>query len=333
VKLTPKTDSIKYGTRLATSLFTISNLPAGAVPTYEYAQFGTSSWSILPAEGLIVAPAVWSVRIRYTDPVLNAELATVPASIACGPAEYSSDLVPRTIDLGTVEHGRIGSDPAAVAQMYAEKLANPYGTIAITSTSALVADRKNEISAVFTPIYSGLYSDIALTLILNVVSQRDDIEFGEGSTLSKENGLITGLSPESTVASFLAQLDNYGAAAFEAGIGIEAPDGTDISKNPSALLGTGTKIRIGSREYKVVVPGDINGDGKVTLGDADTIFTQLAEDGLKNEARLAADVNSDGRIDALDLIAAILVSQGKAKIENGVVTPISAELESSKEEE
>jgi hypothetical protein len=72
--------------------------------------------------------------------------------------------------------------------------------------------------------------------------------------------------------------------------------------------GTSTRIRLLSNgsiiaTYKVVVFGDVNGDGNVDDGDSGMIFdyqNYLYNWDSRAEKRFAADVNDDGNIDAID---------------------------------
>ena len=81
-------------------------------------------------------------------------------------------------------------------------------------------------------------------------------------------------------------------------------NGAEISKN--ALVGTGSKIQIENTdghitEYTVIVPADIDGNGKTTAADARlALRTSARIDVLEDVYALAADVSNDGRVTAMD---------------------------------
>ena len=65
-----------------------------------------------------------------------------------------------------------------------------------------------------------------------------------------------------------------------------------------------TKVKVKVTEYKVVLKGDVNGDGSVTITDAIAIFRHLA-DKVKitdKDAIWAADIDGSGKIEILDAI-------------------------------
>lgn len=76
------------------------------------------------------------------------------------------------------------------------------------------------------------------------------------------------------------------------------------SSNKSHFVSTGDFIRDGDlKEYVVVVCGDLNGDGKVTVTDSAAIKMHLADTiVLKDEYFAAADVDFNNRISATDYL-------------------------------
>ena len=82
-------------------------------------------------------------------------------------------------------------------------------------------------------------------------------------------------------------------------------DGNALKKD--ALVGTGAKIQIMDNngkvvnEYNVVVPNDVDGNGKITAADARLALRGSAKletvDGVYS---LAADMNGDGKVTAAD---------------------------------
>ena len=78
----------------------------------------------------------------------------------------------------------------------------------------------------------------------------------------------------------------------------------DINENATGELKTGGKIKIGDKEYAVVVKGDTNGDGKSSAGDYVLIKNYIMDStGLeKEEEKSAADVNGDGKVSVGDYV-------------------------------
>lgn len=82
-------------------------------------------------------------------------------------------------------------------------------------------------------------------------------------------------------------------------------NGTEISKN--ALVGTGAKIQVINKdgnivnEYTVIVPTDIDGNGKTTAADARLALRASAKiDTINGIYAVAADANNDKKITAMD---------------------------------
>ncbi len=74
-----------------------------------------------------------------------------------------------------------------------------------------------------------------------------------------------------------------------------------VTPNDGNVVGTGSKITYNGKEYTVVVKGDIDGDGVVTIFDAIHAGKgdQFTED--KKAEEYAADVNGDGVINEADI--------------------------------
>lgn len=77
--------------------------------------------------------------------------------------------------------------------------------------------------------------------------------------------------------------------------------GEKISDNE--LIGTGMNVKIGDNiEYKAVVTGDVDGNGKITITDLSKIRIHLVKtQQLENEYEMAADINDDEHISIVDL--------------------------------
>ena len=75
----------------------------------------------------------------------------------------------------------------------------------------------------------------------------------------------------------------------------------------SSTLGTGDIITITSGEetksFRIVIYGDVNGDGKVSALDYVKIKNYIMSSGdLSGSYKLAADINKDGNISAVDYV-------------------------------
>lgn len=74
-----------------------------------------------------------------------------------------------------------------------------------------------------------------------------------------------------------------------------------------AIVATGCLLTLDGQTYAIVVSGDTNGDGSVSVLDVACLYTFLTqsrnEGSVTNEAcfRSAVDVNSDGAVDVYDL--------------------------------
>lgn len=80
----------------------------------------------------------------------------------------------------------------------------------------------------------------------------------------------------------------------------------DITAEVDTIQATGYTVVIGEKEYKIVVLGDVNGDGRVSSSDLLAIVKHLNETTiLENEYKTACDVNRDGKISSSDLLTVV----------------------------
>lgn len=117
------------------------------------------------------------------------------------------------------------------------------------------------------------------------------------------DGLYTGMPTESLAAMFSMEAENA--------------DGVDVSFKGAvkvdgvSCVGTGTKLVVTaanydyegviSREYQIVVLGDVNGNGRIDAADASlTLRHANAVAELTGLALLAADADNDGAVTAAD---------------------------------
>ena len=81
------------------------------------------------------------------------------------------------------------------------------------------------------------------------------------------------------------------------------------------LLGTGMTAVSEDATYTLVVLGDLNGDGKVSITDVVAIQSGvLGKQTLEGAYAQAADLNGDGKVSILDVVKAARVVVGKDTI-------------------
>ena len=81
------------------------------------------------------------------------------------------------------------------------------------------------------------------------------------------------------------------------------------------LLGTGMTAVSQDATYTLVVLGDLNGDGKVSITDVVAIQSGvLGKQTLEGAYAQAADLNGDGKVSILDVVKAARVVVGKDTI-------------------
>ena len=115
----------------------------------------------------------------------------------------------------------------------------------------------------------------------------------------KANGkYLTGLKTNLTVSSLKSNLSNHGGS-------VTVKNSKNASKN-SGNIATGDVVIITSNgnteSYTVVVYGDINGDGKISLSDLAKTQKQILHfTSLSGAYFEASDVNKDGKVSLTDL--------------------------------
>ena len=83
----------------------------------------------------------------------------------------------------------------------------------------------------------------------------------------------------------------------------------------SGNVGTGMIAVSGSTSLTIVVTGDVNGDGRITITDVVKLQNYVASAGSLQEAAMkAADINGDGRITITDVVQAAQVTVGQRTI-------------------
>ncbi|MCD7828152.1 MAG: dockerin type I domain-containing protein [Clostridiales bacterium] len=115
--------------------------------------------------------------------------------------------------------------------------------------------------------------------------------------IDEENKQIT-IPTETSAEDFAAMIESGNAKVVDA-------DGEELAED--ALIGTGSVVQALDNdgniisEYEVIVPADLNGDGKVTAVDARMALRIAAQLDTGTEEQLsAADMDGSGKITAAD---------------------------------
>ena len=83
----------------------------------------------------------------------------------------------------------------------------------------------------------------------------------------------------------------------------------------SGQLATGMTAVVGKKTYTLVVTGDVNGDGKITITDVVALQSQVVgKQELTGAYKEAADLNNDGKVTITDVVKAARVVVGKDSI-------------------
>lgn len=104
-------------------------------------------------------------------------------------------------------------------------------------------------------------------------------------------------------------ISNIKGTSSSATVTVTTTDSNGSSKeiSDSTRLGTGDIVTIksgnDSRNFRIVIYGDVNGDGEVTPADYVRIRNYIMSSGsLNGSYKLAADVNKDGNITPADYV-------------------------------
>lgn len=161
--------------------------------------------------------------------------------------------------------------------------------IASVDSNGLITANANG-STIIT-VYADENTEIYKTI--NVTVQ--EILTTEEYTVEHENRIIKYIPENTNLSSFMFNIrivpDVY----------------TIVNKKGTALtdedlVGTETKLTLDGQEYKLIIIGDTNGDGKITVTDVSKLKLQIVElEILGDCAKIAVDMNRDGNITPTDL--------------------------------
>ena len=75
-----------------------------------------------------------------------------------------------------------------------------------------------------------------------------------------------------------------------------------------SIITTGSKVQVGNKEYTLIVIGDTDQNGKITVTDLAQLKLHYIKKEILTDIRLkAADVNGDGKVSITDLAQIKLV--------------------------
>lgn len=120
------------------------------------------------------------------------------------------------------------------------------------------------------------------------------------------NDYISGVSIGTTAQAFISNVKGTSSSATVTVTTIDA-NGSIKEINDATRLGTGDIVTIKSgnesRNFRIVIYGDVNGDGQISAVDYVKIKNYIMSSGsLSGSYKLAADVNKDGQISAVDYV-------------------------------
>lgn len=139
--------------------------------------------------------------------------------------------------------------------------------------------------------------DITYTAQFTKTAKSED---GSADPEKPSDGFLTGIAPETSVKTLIDS-------------GYTVYSGKKEVK--SGYVGTGMTAYDGSGTVTIVVTGDVNGDGRITITDVVKLQNYAANAGDLDEAALkAADINGDGRVTITDVVQAAQVTVGQRTI-------------------
>ncbi|MDD3503116.1 MAG: dockerin type I domain-containing protein [Eubacteriales bacterium] len=118
------------------------------------------------------------------------------------------------------------------------------------------------------------------------------------------NDQMTGLDPAKQLNQVQQFVANLGVTAGYQ-VQVFKNDGTPATETD--LLGTGSVVRVSydnliSKDYKIVIYGDVNGDGRITSVDLNQVFNHVLQtSSLEGVYGSAADIDKNTKISSADL--------------------------------
>lgn len=133
--------------------------------------------------------------------------------------------------------------------------------------------------------------ELKLTSEYKIVSE-NNINYIDNIKLNKESGNIVSLTREKFVSNF----EIFNAEIYQS-------DGVTLVSDNSAIIKTGMIVKTYDTDYIIVIKGDINGDGKVTISDVSKLFSHLRGTStiLQEYYLRSGNVNDDNKISITDI--------------------------------
>lgn len=134
-------------------------------------------------------------------------------------------------------------------------------------------------------------------------SPEDDKITSNKYLVSTNKNYIYGILPNTKISEFKANIiANVDYKIYD--------EDENIIMNEGNIVSTGMKIKTANKEiYTLIVKGDINGDGKITITDVVKCNLYTVNIKVPNEIeKVAADVSEDGKITITDLVRLKLAS-------------------------
>ena len=161
--------------------------------------------------------------------------------------------------------------------------------VAVVDENGLVKTLTKGITQI--TVYADENPDLTKTVEVRVI----DIIGTEEYTLDLENKVVKHIPLNTTQDSLIENIqiasDNY--SLLNQNDEIFAKD---------KLVGTGCQLKVNEEKFKLIVNGDINGDGKLTVTDISKLVLHIVElQTLEGNPVLGADMNKDGKISTTDI--------------------------------
>ncbi len=135
-------------------------------------------------------------------------------------------------------------------------------------------------------------------------------------SVSEEDKLIYGISPNTSITEFCNNIStnqNYTIIDAQGNAIDEKPYKAGLMSGniTNNILGTGSKLKVGNTTYTLVVKGDTDGNGKITITDVTKINLHIVNiNKLDGIYAIAADTNFNKEISITDLVQVRLALVG-----------------------
>lgn len=185
---------------------------------------------------------------------------------------------------------------------------------ALTLTREMVSGFSNENlgSITLTATYEGLYVNFKVNIVKAGDAEQIIVPDSITSAVYKVSGdMIRKIPAGTTVSTMISGIQEKDYVAVYTG-NTQVSGDTPVSTGMTVKLLDGSTVK---RSVTVVVTGDVNGDGKITVTDMLNIKSHLlGKSALANAYAQAADCNGDGAVSITDFIQLKAQILGKSSI-------------------